>query len=210
MIQLDDLMQKITIDNLEEGTLTYEEKIDYDNLNKELNKEKIGINYWIWKYYCGSISKEGHTECKDWIRKYYDDLISQENKEQRRIEENMAQKLGDLIKIYERIFYEKEIDEEFLKNTRLLEQLWIMRPRDNFQYEDTFNKLIYQVYIKTQEKAETKEQGEGFREIALNYYNENQKERNNQTDKEIFLICADDNSDEHNKKYGIRESEKKD
>lgn len=170
MIQIDDLIKKIKINDLKDGKIIYNDKLE----NNEF-KETIGINYWLSKYYNGSISKEEHNKCKE--------------------DSDLSQQLCHLIKIYDNIFEDTELDGQIEEEELdVLSQLWIMRPRNNFEYEENFKKIIYNVYVKTDDIR--------FREIALDYYKQN---ITNKSEDKRFLICSSSKSDDYNKTYGIDE-----
>lgn len=179
MMQIEDLIKKNTLEDLQNGILKCNEQIKFSGEEKG-----IGINYWRWKYYSGLISRDEHEECKK--------------------NTNLCNELEPLIKIYEHIFGEKEDVLQWVKDSNLLDelsQLWMMRPREKFEYEEKFSELIYQVYVEA--KIESDCNIDRFRQIALNYHEEKKCQSDNN---DLFLICNNTSSEEkYNEKYGIFE-----
>ena len=178
MKQIDELINGMSIDNLKDCNISYNRTLNEIEVNKE-----IGKNYWLWKYYTGSITKEEHEECKK-NRIEFDDK---------------------LLETFDLIFDEsKEIPSNNSDIINCITELWIMRPRENFIHEEEYDKLIFRLYSDTHDNT--------LREIALAYYEKNKDKKKNDemfariAKDESFHIYDKDNS-EYNKKYGIDNKE---
>ena len=180
MKDLEEVIKELSIDNLMNCQFKYTDQFDYTELEKS---ENFGEGYWMWKYYSGSITSEEHQKYKE--------------------NDNIKKANVSLLKIYDYIFEVSDAskieDVEANEIKQCLIDLYIMRPRENFSYEEKFKKLIFYTYLHTKENC--------FREPALEYFSKSKEQyvniikANNCNDE--FLIKRQDKGN-YNTKYGIQ------
>lgn len=163
------LLETLFTYDLSNREIHYTDKIDDEGID-----ERIGENYWLWKYYSGDISREEHEAHKhrisnESIRKIYDSIFA-----------------GNAACLH------KDACEEI---KACLAELWIIRPRENFFFEKDFKRLIFYTYVQTKDNC--------FRDVALEYEKENPEECTELVkDNELFLINHETHPD-YNARYGV-------
>lgn len=176
-----EIIEELSIGNLLNCQFEYTDQLDYSELE---GGESFEEGYWMWKYYSGSITSEEHQKYKE------NGNIKNAN-------------VSLLIKIYDYIFEVSDAskieDGEANEIKQCLINLYIMRPRENFSYEEKFKKLIFYTYLHTKDNC--------FREPALEYFSNSKNQYDNlikaNNCDDMFLIKRPD-KERYNTKYGIQ------
>lgn len=135
MKELKEVIQELSIDNLQKCQFEYSDKFDFDEL--ELS-DGIEEDFWMRMYYGGSVTSETHKKFK----------------------ENGSIKYGNvrkIMKIYDYIFDMRDAstieDNEANEIRQCLVDLYIMRPKENFSYEDKLKELMFYTYLHTKDNC---------------------------------------------------------
>lgn len=173
MKQINELIKNMSIYDLKSCKVSYDEILNDTEMKKE-----VGKNYWLLKYYNGTISKEEHEKCKNGDFEF-----------------NKA-----LFAIYDFVFDDSKIDFEYNPDDQCniidcISELWIMRPRKEFQYENEFKKIMFDLYSKTHD--------EKLREVALEYHLEHKEEGANCKENDEFFLINNKSEKNYNINYGI-------
>lgn len=141
----------------------------------------IEEDFWMRMYYGGSVTSETHKKFK----------------------ENGSIKYGNvrkIMKIYDYIFDMRDAstieDNEANEIRQCLVDLYIMRPKENFSYEDKLKELMFYTYLHTKDNC--------LREAALEYFSRLKYQNVDLNNCEDILLIKRPNGKGYNTKYGIQ------
>lgn len=186
MKNIQEIINEMDINALKNLSFSYSDEISI--IDTQIDNENL--NYWLWKYYTGNITENEHLSIKEKIKDnivytVYDIIFQIKNSENVQIS----------------TYYNSTAYQDNYNFINEVADLWLMRP-ERFQYEEEFKKLIFLIYLETQE--------EKFRQIALDFYNKNEAVANgyilgydSDKYKNMFLIHNKDECD-YNKHYGVQ------
>ncbi len=155
MKDINDLLNEISISQLRELAFTYNDTLTFDESDFENDNENL--NYFKWKLYSGDITSD-----------------------EKKLLENKDDNTAIIKLIYVVIFnfmrkenWHSSITlqnyEDYDNLCKEVMDLWLMRP-EGFIFEVEFKKLIFMLYLVKNQEI--------FRQIALEFYKENNEARN--------------------------------
>lgn len=194
MEHLNDLLSKLEVwdqnniinsENLKKLILDYSTNINLKEDNYVNYFEENTLNWWLMKYFYGSITEDEHYNFKN--SEYSN-------------EEEIKNEIKNIVLIYDIIFgicednWIESLNEGFINEVT---DLWLINP-NNFKYQYQFKKLIFMIYA---EHGTPK-----LRHIALEFHKQYKADVQINSlveDNELFLINLPNHND-YNAKYGIK------